>query len=290
MSPCEDSKAPRRVLPAARQKGPRLPFRHVKSGKATRQSGRRLRARHSAGTARDARRERVPIRQGSPFYPRPVARRRNPAPTARDSAYARRGHRAGLPPRRAHWRVAALVLSPRLKSPRMPQSRRQAPASEPAAGLRPALRSKGSGSHPERRANSSSLLFSCTGVNSLVYLAFHGLAKCIFPDFMERNAIHRNLFHAAVIQLIALAEKISARLRISYHGNHAVRRFHDAVEPQRADLQTSFAWWQHRGRARLRLLPRYQRLKWIASRRNCSLFAFLRRVWIHRGLDRLGWL
>src|SRR5580692_12469800 len=113
----------------------------------------------------------------------------------------------------------------------MPRSRRQAPASEPASGLRPKLRSRGSGSRTERRANSSSLLFSCTGVNSFVHLAFHGLAKRIFPDFMERNAIHRNLFHASVVQLIAFTEKIGARLRIGYHGNHAVRRLHNAVQP-----------------------------------------------------------
>src|SRR5271168_916252 len=102
----------------------------------------------------------------------------------------------------------------------MSRSRRPAPASERASGLRPALRSRGSGSRTERRANSSSLLFSCTGVNSLVYLAFHGFAKRVFPDFMERNAIHRNLFHASVVELIAFPEEIGARLRVSDHGNH----------------------------------------------------------------------
>src|SRR5271163_181731 len=118
----------------------------------------------------------------------------------------------------------------------MPRSRRLAPASEPATGLRPLLRSRGSGSHTERRANSSSLLFSCTGVNSLVYLAFHGLAKCIFPDFMERNAIHRNLFHAAVVQLVALTEEIGSSLWVGHHGDHAVGGLHDPVQPQRTYL------------------------------------------------------
>src|ERR1700722_15581491 len=113
----------------------------------------------------------------------------------------------------------------------MSRSRRRAPASERASGLRPSLRSRASGSRTERRANSSSLLFSCTGVNSLVYLAFHGLAKRIFPDLMERNAIHRNLFHSSVVQLIAFTEKIGPRLRVRHHGNHAVRRPHDAVSP-----------------------------------------------------------
>src|SRR5271168_4035876 len=128
----------------------------------------------------------------------------------------------------------------------MSRSRRPAPASERAAGLRPALRSRGSGSRTERRANSSSLLFSCTGVNSFIHLAFHGLAKRIFPDLMERNAIHRNLFHASVVQLIAFTEKIGARLWVGYHGNHAARRLNDTVQPQRADLESGFAGRQIR--------------------------------------------
>src|SRR5580765_906429 len=113
----------------------------------------------------------------------------------------------------------------------MPRSRRQAPASERATGLRPQPRSRGSGSHTERRANSSSLLFSCTGVNSLVYLAFHWFAKRIFSYFVERNAVHRNLLHTSVIQLVAFTEKISPRLRVRHHGYHAVRRLYDSVQP-----------------------------------------------------------
>src|SRR5271163_1417753 len=143
----------------------------------------------------------------------------------------------------------------------MPRSRRLAPASERAAGLRPALRSRGSGSRTERRANSSSLLFSCTGVNSLVDLALHGLAERIFAHFMERNAIHRNLFHATVVKLIALAEEIGPSLRIGDHRDHAAGSSDNAVEPQRADLQTGFAWRQNRCRMCRRLLAHHQRLK-----------------------------
>src|SRR5713226_4030341 len=76
---------------------------------------------------------------------------------------------------------------------------------------------QGSGSHAEGPANSSSLLFSWTGVNSFVHLAFHGLSESIFSFFMEGNAIHRNLFHAAVIQPVAFAQEIGARLRIRNH-------------------------------------------------------------------------
>src|SRR5260370_23768513 len=109
---------------------------------------------------------------------------------------------------------------------------------------------QGSGSHAEWPANSSSLLFSWTGVNSFIHLAFHGLPESIFSFFMEGNAIHRNLFHAAVIQTVAFAQEIRARLWIRNHRDHPVRRSHDAVKTQRADLQTKFA----RGQIRRRLV------------------------------------
>src|SRR5271168_4405262 len=90
--------------------------------------------------------------------------------------------------------------------------------------------SRGSGSQTERPANWSSLLFSCGGVNFLVYLAFHGLAEGIFAFFMEGNAIHRNLFYISVEKLVAFAQKVGARLRVGDHCDHAVRRAHDAIQ------------------------------------------------------------
>src|SRR5580658_1863182 len=224
-----DSKVTHWELPAGRRREPRPPFRHGKPDKETRQSGRRRRGRHSAGTGRDARRERAPRHPESPSYRPPAARQRNPAPSALDSACARHERRAALGPRHARWRVVELGLSPRWKLRRTSRSRRQAPGSERASGLRPVPRSRASGSRTERRANSSSLLFSCTGVNSLVHLAFHGLSKGILAHFMERNAIHRNLFHASVVQLIAFPEKISARLRIGDYRDHAAGRAHNTV-------------------------------------------------------------
>src|SRR3979490_3018244 len=100
---------------------------------------------------------------------------------------------------------------------------------------------QGSGSHAEGPANSSSLLFSWTGVNSFIYLVLDGLAEGIFSFFMEGNAVHRNLFHAAVIQAVAFTQEVGSRLRIRNHRDHPVRRPHDAIKTQRADLQTQLS-------------------------------------------------
>src|ERR1700682_6370982 len=101
--------------------------------------------------------------------------------------------------------------------------RRRAPALERRAGWSPPPRSQVSGSQFAWPANSSSLLFSCTGVNSLVHLAFHRLSKCVFSDFMEGHAVHGNFFHATVIQLIAFAQKVGSRLRIGNYRDHSAR-------------------------------------------------------------------
>src|SRR4029077_10250284 len=106
-----------------------------------------------------------------------------------------------------------------------------------------------SGSQFERPAGSSSLLFSCTGVDSLIYLAFHGLAESVLAQFMERNSIHGNLFHATVVELVAFAKEVGARLRVGNHRDHAVRRANDSVEAQRAYLQAGFAGRQILARA-----------------------------------------
>src|SRR5712692_2242047 len=127
---------------------------------------------------------------------------------------------------------------------------------------------QGSGSYAEGPANSSSLLFSVTGVNSLINLAFDGLSEGIFSLFMEGNAIHRNLFHAAVIQTVAFTQEIGARLRIGNHRDHPARRTYEAVKTQRADLQTQFA--RRQIRCALALLPTEQRFKGIPP----SLFYF----------------
>src|SRR5713101_3666298 len=129
---------------------------------------------------------------------------------------------------------------------------------------------QGSGSHAEGPANSSSLLFSWTGVNSLINLAFDGLSEGIFSLFMEGNAIHRNLFHAAVIQTVAFTQEIGARLRVGNHRDHPVRRTHDAVKTQRANLQTQFA--RREILRPLAPLPAEQRFKGIPPSQ--SYFAF----------------
>src|SRR5260370_32546953 len=55
-----------RGLPAALQKGPRLPFHRARSGKEPRQSGRPPRGQRSAGTVRGARRAQAPRCPESP--------------------------------------------------------------------------------------------------------------------------------------------------------------------------------------------------------------------------------
>src|SRR5882762_5213108 len=86
-------------------------------------------------------------------------------------------------------------------------------------------------------ANSSSLLFSWTGVNSLIYLVLNGFPEGIFAFFMEGNAVHRNLFHAAVIKVVAFTQEVRSRLRVRNHRDKSVRPFHQAVQPQGAHLQ-----------------------------------------------------
>src|ERR1700719_4496311 len=98
--------------------------------------------------------------------------------------------------------------------------RRQGPLVERAMGCSTTPRSQLSGSQFAWPANSSSLLFSCTGVNSFVHLALHGLSEGVFPYFVERHSIHGNFFDTTVIQLIAFSQKISPRLRIGNHRDH----------------------------------------------------------------------
>src|SRR3989442_158097 len=93
---------------------------------------------------------------------------------------------------------SAVTLTLWRSPPREPLSRR-APASEQVPHSPPATCSQGSGSHAEGPANSSSLLFSWTGVNSLVHLAFHGFTESVFPFLVEGDAIHADLLHTAVI-------------------------------------------------------------------------------------------
>src|SRR5258708_11668218 len=101
-------------------------------------------------------------------------------------------------------------------------SRQRPPASAQALDSRSTPRLQGSGSHAVGPANSSSLLFSWTGVNSLIYLVLDVFPEVIFSFFMEGNAVHRNLFHAAIVQTVPLTQKISARLRIRKHRDHPV--------------------------------------------------------------------
>src|SRR5258708_17916894 len=102
-------------------------------------------------------------------------------------------------------------------------------------------RLQGSGSHAVGPANSSSLLFSWTGVNSFIYLVLDGFPEGIFSFFMEGNAVHINLFHAAIVQTVTFTQKISARLPMTNHRTHPTRRADYAIKAQRADLQIQFA-------------------------------------------------
>src|SRR5262249_30824896 len=129
---------------------------------------------------------------------------------------------------------------PRWRSQMPSRTRRRAPASVRTTGSR-ATPPRLSGSQFERPAGSSSLLFSCTGVDSLLYLAFHWLAERVFAQFVERNSVHVNLVDATVVKLIALAQEVRARLRIRDDGDHPRGRADDAIEPERADLQASLA-------------------------------------------------
>src|ERR1700692_2297072 len=111
----------------------------------------------------------------------------------------------------------------------MPSHWRRAPAFERRTGWLPVPRSQISGSQFERLANSSSLLFSCTGVNSFVHLALHRLSESVLPNFVERHSIHSDLFNAAIEQLVTVSQKIRSRLRVRHHCNHSAGRAHDSV-------------------------------------------------------------
>src|ERR1700721_2404829 len=123
-------------------------------------------------------------------------------------------------------------------------SRQRAPDRERSPGFPLAPRSLLSGSHTGRPASSSSLLFSCTGVNSLVDLTFHWFPERIFPDLVERTPRPFNLFHSPVVQLTPFAQEIGPRLRIRYHGDHPVWCPHNSIQAQRSHLQSCLAWGQ----------------------------------------------
>src|SRR5439155_19053503 len=144
-----------------------------------------------------------------------------------------------LPPARSL--VAQPASRPRWKLPRPSPLLRRTPAIVPAEApcCTPGL--QGSGSRFVGPASSSSLLFSCTRIKSLVHLPLDRLAERVLAFFMEGHALHRNLFDLAVVQLVALAQKVRPLLGIGHHRYHSVRRFHDAVQTQRAHLQAGFA-------------------------------------------------
>src|SRR5271169_2451120 len=96
-------------------------------------------------------------------------------------------------------------------------SRQRAPASAQAPDWQRPPCLQGSGSHAVGPANSSSLLFSWTGVNSFIYLMLDGFPEGVFAFFMEGNAIHRNLFHAAVTQPGTFLKEICPARRIRHH-------------------------------------------------------------------------
>src|SRR5258707_13518842 len=112
----------------------------------------------------------------------------------------------------------------------------RAPAFEQKTSWWSAPRSQVSGSQFAWPANSSSLLFSCTGVNSFAHLALQRLSEGILPYFMEGDSIHRNFFDTAVIKLIAFPQEIRSRLRIGNNANHPAGRAHDSINHQCHDL------------------------------------------------------
>src|SRR5260370_34872776 len=116
--------------------------------------------------------------------------------------------------------------------------RRQALGFEPRTGWSPAPRSQVSGSQFAWPANSSSLLFSCTGVNSFIHLALHRFSEGVLSNFMEAHSVHGNLLDAAVIQLIAFPQKICPHLRVGCHGDHPMGSAHNSVQTQDVPLQS----------------------------------------------------
>src|SRR5258708_21793261 len=136
-------------------------------------------------------------------------------------------------------------------------------------GFRQAPGSLLSGSHTGRPASSSSLLCSCTGVNSLVHLTFHWFPERIFPDFVERHAVHGNLFHSPVVQLIPFAQEIRPRLRIRHDSDHPVRCSDNSIQPQGSHLQSRFSWRQIRPGPGCCFLTARQRFEGITPRNLC---------------------
>src|SRR5712672_731333 len=105
----------------------------------------------------------------------------------------------------------------------------RAPAFEQKTSWWSAPRSQVSGSQFAWPANSSSLLFSFTGVNSFAHLALQRFSEGILPNFMQGDSIHRKFLDAAVIKLIAFTQEMRPRLRIGNHVNHPAGRAHDSV-------------------------------------------------------------
>src|SRR5206468_2375022 len=143
---------------------------------------------------------------------------------------------------------------------------RHSPAFAPGMGLPPTPRSQLSGNPFGWPTTWSSLLFSCTGVDSLVHLSLHGFPKRVLADFVEGHSIHGNLFYSPVVQLIAFTQEIGPRLRVRHHRDHPRRRAHNSVQPKRADLQSRLARrkWSRRRTASSAMSD--QRLKRISAR------------------------
>src|SRR5260370_21350388 len=105
--------------------------------------------------------------------------------------------------------------------------RRQALGFEPRTGWSPAPRSQVSGSQFAWPANSSSLHFSCTGVNSFIHLPLHLFSEGVLSNFMEGHSVHGNLLDAPAIHLIAFPQKTCPRLRVAYPSAHPIRSAHN---------------------------------------------------------------
>jgi len=82
---------------------------------------------------------------------------------------------------------------------------------------------------------------------------------------MERNAIHGNLSTAPSYSRSPSPQEIRPRLGIGHDRDHSAICFHDAVNAQRANLQSRFPWRQILSAFRSRLLASHKRFKRIAS-------------------------
>src|SRR5215475_11824319 len=85
------------------------------------------------------------------------------------------------------------------------------------------------GSHSERPASSSSLLFSCGRIKSFAHLPFDRLAERVLTFFMEGDAFHRNFFDGSVVEFVAFTQEVGTLLRVLDHGNHAVGGANNSV-------------------------------------------------------------